>query len=126
MARSLRFYGDGSPGCLWPIILTQSPSWWLMHCSAKMDASEKDSGRWSDMCLFFDLCRTLPVGGGLLVPCSLPGPPVVKQLMKWLLKGLARMGGFSQCASPNMGADDYTFEQIQNYSSVEYKSEYLF
>ena len=22
----------------------------------------------------------LPVGGGLLVPCSLPGPPVVKQL----------------------------------------------
>ena len=26
----------------------------------------------------FDLSRTLPVGGGLLVPCSLPGPPVVK------------------------------------------------
>ena len=24
----------------------------------------------------------LPVGGGLLVPCSLPGPPVVKQLMQ--------------------------------------------
>ena len=24
-----------------------------------------------------DLSRTLPVGGGLLVPCSLPGPPVV-------------------------------------------------
>ena len=33
------------------------------------------------------------------------------------------MGGFSQCASPNMGADDYTFERIQYYSSVEYKSE---
>jgi len=30
----------------------------------------------------FDLSRTLPVGGGLLVPCSLPGPPVVKQLMQ--------------------------------------------
>ena len=28
-----------------------------------------------------DLSRTLPVGGGLLVPCSLPGPPVIKQLM---------------------------------------------
>ena len=28
--------------------LTQSPSWWHMPCSAKMDASEKDSGRWSD------------------------------------------------------------------------------
>ena len=25
-----------------------------------------------------DLSRTLPVGGGLLVPCSLPGPTVVK------------------------------------------------
>ena len=24
----------------------------------------------------FDLSQTLPVGGGLLVPCSLPGPPV--------------------------------------------------
>ena len=29
----------------------------------------------------FDLSRTLLVGGGLLVPCSLPGPPVVKQLI---------------------------------------------
>ena len=25
-----------------------------------------------------DPSRTLPVGGGLLVPCSLPGPPVIK------------------------------------------------
>ena len=30
----------------------------------------------------FDLSRTLLVGGGLLVPCSLPGPPVIKQLMQ--------------------------------------------
>ena len=30
----------------------------------------------------FDLSRILPVGGGLLVPCSLAGPPVVKQLMQ--------------------------------------------
>ena len=30
----------------------------------------------------FDLCQTLLVGGGLLVPCSLPGPPVIKQLMQ--------------------------------------------
>ena len=30
----------------------------------------------------FDLSRTFLVGGGLLVPCSLPGPPVVKQLMQ--------------------------------------------
>ena len=30
----------------------------------------------------FDLSRTLLVGVGLLVPCSLPGPPVVKQFMQ--------------------------------------------
>jgi len=30
----------------------------------------------------FDLSRTLPVGGGLLVPCSLPGSRVMKQLMQ--------------------------------------------
>ena len=28
----------------------------------------------------FDLSQTLLVGGALLVPCSLPEPPVVKQL----------------------------------------------
>ena len=36
------------PGCLWPVILTQSPSWWCKHCPSKMDVSEKDSGRWLD------------------------------------------------------------------------------
>ena len=30
----------------------------------------------------FYLSQTLLFGGGLLVPCSLPGPPVVKQLMQ--------------------------------------------
>ena len=30
----------------------------------------------------FNLSQTLLIGGGLLVPCSLPGPPVVKQLMQ--------------------------------------------
>ena len=30
----------------------------------------------------FDLSQALSVGGGLLVPCSLPGPPIVKQLMQ--------------------------------------------
>ena len=46
----------------------------------------------------FDLSQTLPVGGSLLVPCSLPGPLVLKQLILWCL---AIVGGFSQCASPN-------------------------
>ena len=30
----------------------------------------------------FDLSRTLPVGSGLLVLCSLPGSPALKQLMQ--------------------------------------------
>ena len=34
------------------------------------------------MVSLFDLSRTLLVGGGLLVPYSLPGPPAVKQLMQ--------------------------------------------
>ena len=37
----------------------------------------------------FDLSLTLPVGGGLLVQCSLPGPPVVKQLMQMVTVGPA-------------------------------------
>ena len=49
----------------------------------------------------FELFRTLPVGGGLLVPCFLPGPPVVKQLMQMVTMVPGRGGGLSQCASPN-------------------------
>ena len=41
----------------------------------------------------FDLSRTLPVGGGLLVPCSLPGPPVVKQLMQMVAIVIATLSG---------------------------------
>ena len=44
----------------------------------------------------FDLSGTLLVGGGLLVPCSLLGPPVMKHnSCKQLLWCLARVGGFS-------------------------------
>ena len=49
----------------------------------------------------FDLSRTLLVGGGLLVPCSLPGPPVLKQLMQMVTMVPDQVGGFSQGASPN-------------------------
>ena len=49
----------------------------------------------------FDVSRTLLVGGGLLVPYSLPGSLVIKQLMPVVTKGHDQVGGFSQCASPN-------------------------
>ena len=36
-----------------------------------------------DWCLLspFGLSQILPVGGSLLIPCSLPAPPVVRELM---------------------------------------------
>ena len=67
---------DYFPGCLWPVRL--SPSWWYTPC-AKMDASEKDFWEVVGHVTFpFDLSQTLPVGGGLLSPWSLPGLPIVK------------------------------------------------
>ena len=45
----------------------------------------------------FDLSRTLLVGGGLLVPCSLPGPPVIKQLMQ-MVTMVPGLGGRFQSA----------------------------
>ena len=48
----------------------------------------------------FDFSQTLPVGGGLLVPYSLSGSPVIKQLMQMVTV----VGGFNQCAFPNIAA----------------------
>ena len=42
----------------------------------------------------FDLSQTLLVGGGLLVPCSLLGPPVVKQLMQMVTTVSGQGGRF--------------------------------
>ena len=78
--RRLGFYGDGIS--FWVFSgpsLTRSPSWWCTHCSAKIDASEKDSGRLvGHMASPLDLSQTRLVGGSLLVPCSFLGSPVVK------------------------------------------------
>ena len=66
--------------CLLPVILNWDPSWGHTHHSSELDSSEEDPGRlvgpldWS-VPSPFDLSRIL-VGGSLLVPCSLPGPPV--------------------------------------------------
>ena len=48
----------------------------------------------------FDLSRTLPVGGGLLVPCSLPGPPVIKQLMHMVTMVPGQGGQFQSVDFP--------------------------
>ena len=64
MAHSLGFYGSGIifTGGLWPIILIQSLSWWHTHCSTKMDASERDSGKWMDtQCLLLTFPKLFPL-----------------------------------------------------------------
>ena len=81
---------------------SDSESFLVVPCSAKLDAR---AGFWEvvgHVVSPFDLSQTLLVGGGLLVPCSLPGPPVVKHACTWLMWRLARVGVFSQCASPNI------------------------
>ena len=62
---------------------SDSESFLVVHALFSQDECQSE-GFWEvvrHVVSHFDLSRTLPVGGGLLVPCSLPGPPVVKQLM---------------------------------------------
>ena len=42
----------------------------------------------------FDLSRTFLIGAGLLVPYSLSGSPVIKQLMRMVTKGPDEGGQF--------------------------------
>ena len=48
----------------------------------------------------FDLSQTLLVGGGLLVPSSLPGPPAVKQLMQMVTMVPGQGGQFQSVCFP--------------------------
>ena len=48
----------------------------------------------------FDLSRTLLVGGGLSVSYSLPGPPVVKQLMQMVTMVPGQGGRFQSVCFP--------------------------
>ena len=64
-----------------------------------MDSSKEDCGRLVGLLAsLVDLSRTPVVGGGLLVPCSLPGPPDVKVTGADDYYGAwPRVSGFSQC-----------------------------
>ena len=48
----------------------------------------------------FELSQPLPVGGGLLVPCSLPGPPVVKQFIQMVTMVPGQGGWFQSVCFP--------------------------
>ena len=48
----------------------------------------------------FDLTHILPVGCGLLVLCSLPGLPVIKQLMQMVTRVHGQGGRFQSVCFP--------------------------
>ena len=103
-------------GCLWPIILTQSPSWWHMHRSAKMDASERDSRKWIKRFPF-------PNSSGWW---SLSGPPVVKQLIRMVTREPGQVGGFSQYVSPNSLISLQSRGLLRVFSSVTIRKQQFF
>ena len=49
----------------------------------------------------FNLSPTLPVGGGLLVPYSLSGSPVIRQLMQMVTMVPGQGGRFQSVCFPN-------------------------
>ena len=80
-----------------------SGSFLVVHALFSQDGCQR-GGFWEEVRPVvspFDLSRTLPVGGGFSVPCSSPGPPVIKQLTPAVTAVAGQGGGFSQCASPN-------------------------
>ena len=48
----------------------------------------------------FDLSQTFLVGGGLLVPCSLPRPPIVEQLTQMVTIVPGQDGWFQSVCFP--------------------------
>ena len=62
---------------------SDSESFLVVHALFSQDGCQRE-GFWEVVghaLSPFDLYQTLPVGGGLLVPCSLPEPPVIKQMV---------------------------------------------
>ena len=81
---------------------SDSESFLVVHALFSQDGCQR-GGFWEvvrQVVSPFDLSRTLLVGGGLLVPCSLLGRPVVKQLMQMVTMVPGQGGQFqSLCLS---------------------------
>ena len=102
MACSLGFYGDGISFQVSLANHSDSESFLVVQALFSQDGSQRE-GFWEvvgQVVSPFDLSRTLPVGGGLLVPCSLPGPPVVKQLMQMVTMVPGQGGRFQSVCLP--------------------------
>ena len=81
---------------------SDSESFLLVHTLFSQDGCQRE-GFWElvrQVVSPFDLSQTLLVGGGLLVPCSLAGPPVVKQLMQMVTMVPGQGGRFQSMCFP--------------------------
>ena len=81
---------------------SDSESFLVVHTLFSQDGCQRE-GFWEvirQVVSPFDLSRTLLIGGGLLVPCFLPGPPVVKQLMQMVTMVPGQGGQFQSVYFP--------------------------
>ena len=79
-----------------------SESFLVAHASLSQDGCWRE-GFWEvdgQAVYPFHLPRTLPVGGGLLVPYSLSGSPVIKQLMQMVTMVPGQGGPFQSVCFP--------------------------
>ena len=81
---------------------SDSESFLVVHTLFSQDGHQRE-GFWEvigQVVSPFDLSQTLLIGGGLLVPCFLPGPPVVKQLMQMVTMVPGQGGPFQSVCFP--------------------------
>ena len=79
---------------------SDSESFLVVHALFSQDGCQRE-GFWEvvgHVVSPFDLSQTC--GGGLLVPCSLPGPPVIKQLMQMVTMVPGQGGQFHSVCFP--------------------------
>ena len=80
---------------------SDSGSFLVIHALFSQDGCQRE-GCWEvfrHVVSPFDLSRTVPVGGGLLVPCSLPEAPVIK-LMQMVTMVSGQGGQFQSVCFP--------------------------
>ena len=102
MAHSLGFYGDEIS---FRVVFSQSSDsefFLVVNALFSQDGCQQERF-WEvvgHLASPFDFSGILPVGGGLLVPCSLPEPPVIKYLMQMVMVFSGQSGWFqSVCVS---------------------------
>ena len=81
---------------------SDSESFLVVHALFSQDGRQRE-GLWGvvgHVVSPFDLSQTLPVGEGLLVPCFLPEPPVVKQIMQIVTMVPGQGGRFQSVCFP--------------------------